>query len=348
MNVLDLFSGIGAFSLASQHVGFNVIAHSEINKHCQTLLADKFPNVQQLGDICNVKKSDFREPIDLIAGGSPCQDLSIAGRGEGLAGTQSRLWFEYLRLATELKPQWLVWENVPNALHANGGADFLAILRGLDECGYSIAWRVLNAEYFGVPQRRRRIFLVASLGNGRAAEVLFERESLPGTLRTRPEKWQAPAVAGTITSSASGTARTGGNANQVDLLVFGRQHSHTFTENPQVASTLAARDYKDFGDLVGFSPASYKRDVESNYLSSRGVASTLRARNNRGQSDTDEHFIVNGMIRRLTPLECERLMGFPDFWTNGFSDTFRYHGLGNSIAVPVAKWVFEQIAAVQS
>jgi DNA (cytosine-5)-methyltransferase 1 len=207
---------------------------------------------------------------------------------------------------------------------------------------------VLDAQYFGVPQRRRRIFLVASLGNGDCAKVLFERESLPGTLRTRPEKWQSATVAGTITASASGTARTGGNANQIDLLVFGKQRSNKFQESASVASTLAARDGKDFGDLLAFSPATYKRGFEKNHLHEMRVAATLRAKNNKGSTDTEEHVVQHGLIRRLTPLECERLQGFPDNWTVGFADSIRYTIMGNSIAVPVVTWIFQNLAAVEA
>jgi DNA (cytosine-5)-methyltransferase 1 len=425
MNVLDLFSGIGAFSLAAERTGMNVIAHSEVDKNCQKLLANKFPASRQLGDICNVKKEDITESIDLIAGGSPCQNLSIAGRGEGLAGAESRLWFEQLRLVKELKPRWVVWENVPNALSTNGGRDFLEILRGLDECGYHVAWRIFDAQYFGVPQRRRRIFLVASLGDGSCAQVLFERESLPGTPRTKPGTWQTTPLAPTLAASASGTARTAGRQqNEKDFLIWNKERTNQFAESraKTVASTVLARDKKDFGDLVAtldcrnqvlnhnisgtlqsksnggyslnfinpvlsfntsfylrgfgselheaevantlqankgrgfaatdevilsFSPATYKRPIENNPLKATNVASTLRAKNGAGSTDSDEQIVVSQMIRRFTPLECERLMGFPDAWTEGFSDTVRYSMLGNSIVVSVLMWIFMRIQAVE-
>lgn len=344
MNVLDLFSGIGAFSIAAESTGMNVIAHSEIDKNCQKLLKQKYPNVPQLGDICHVKKESIPQTVTLIAGGSPCQNLSIAGRGEGLAGKESQLWFEYLRLVKEFSPEWLVWENVPNALSSNGGLDFLTILRGLDELGYHVAWRVLDAQYFGVPQRRRRIFIVGHLRDGRAAKVLFDSASLPGSLKTRPGTWQSSATAPTLTANAGGTNRAAGQGNELDFLVFQKQRSDTWQENANVASTLAARDYKDYGDLLAFSPASYKRGIEANYLHNAKVAATLRAKNNSGSTDSEEHLIQSGLIRRFTPLEAERLMGFSDGWTEGFSDSARYSMLGNSIAVPVAKWIFERIA----
>jgi DNA (cytosine-5)-methyltransferase 1 len=405
---LDVCAGIGAFSKAAKSIDAKVVAQIEIDKNCNKLLAKHHPEALRLGDIHDVKKESINEPIDIIAGGTPCQQLSIAGNGKGLAGEESQLWFEYLRLATELKPRWLVWENVPNALYTNGGADFLTILRGLDECGYHVAWRVLDAQYFGVPQRRRRIFLVASLGDGRAAKVLFERESLPGTHTARPRAWKASPVAGTLAGSASGTARPAGQANELDFLVFGKQRSNDFIEGASVASTLASRDHKDFSDLVAmkakrnerldpafldekgnvlgfnpshymrgfgsslhnadtantlqanvgrgfsetdehiimsFSPATYKRDVENKPLRPTDIASTIRA-HKKNFGDTTEQLVTNGLIRRFTPLECERLQGFPDGHTEGFSDTVRYSMLGNSIALPVAKWIFERIKAV--
>lgn len=375
MNVLDLFSGIGAFSIAAESAGMNVIAHSEIDKNCQKLLKQKYPNVPQLGDICHVKKENIGQTVTLIAGGSPCQNLSIAGRGEGLAGKESQLWFEYLRLVKEFSPEWLVWENVPNALSSNGGLDFLTILRGLDECGYHVAWRVLDAQYFGVPQRRRRIFIVGHLRDGRAAKVLFDSASLSGSLKTRPGTWQSPATAPTLTANAGGTNRMAGQGNELDFLVFQQQAFDTYVEGQDTASTLKARDYKDYGDLLAvnphvshrmnpetgkletieipndllvFSPASYKRGVEKNYLHRASIAATLRAKNNSGSTDSEEHLIQSGLIRRFTPLECERLMGFPDGHTIGFSDSARYSMLGNSIAVPVAKWIFERIAEVNN
>lgn len=387
MNVLDLFSGIGAFSLAAKRTDMNIVAHSEIDKNCQKLLANKFPETQQLGDICNVQKEDLQESIELIVGGSPCQNLSIAGRGEGLAGAESRLWFEQLRLIEALKPRWVVWENVPNALSTNGGRDFLTILRGLDERGYHVAWRILDAQYWGVPQRRRRIFLVASLGTGACAQILFERESVPGTSRTKPRTWQTPALAPTLAASASGTARTAGRQqNEKDFLVWQRQRSNQFGESANISPTLLARDSKDYGNLLAFSPshylrgfgselheaeiantlqanqgrgfaatdevilsfspATYKRPIENNPLKVANLASTLRAKNGAGTTDSDEQIVVNQMIRRFTPLECERLMGLPDGWTEGFSDTVRYSMLGNSIVVSVLVWILSRIKAV--
>lgn len=204
MNVLDVCAGVGSFSLAAESAGMDTVCQIEIDPYRQSVLRKHFPNAQKLTDIYQVDADDIDKPIDLLCGGTPCQDLSIAGNGAGLDGTKSSLWYEFLRLAQELKPRWLVWENVSNALSSNGGRDFAAILRGLDECGYHVAWRVLDAQYFGVPQRRRRIFLVGHLGDGRAAKVLFESASLPGNSNTRPTaREKTTRLAGTLPKSAS-------------------------------------------------------------------------------------------------------------------------------------------------
>lgn len=177
MRYVSLFSGIEAASVAWESLGWEPVAFSEIEPFPCELLAQRFPNVPNLGDIMNIDWSEYAGTVDLVVGGSPCQSFSIAGNREGLAG-ESGLMFEYIRAVRELRPRWFVWENVPGALSSEGGAAFGQLLAEMDELGYGLAWRVLDAQFFGVAQRRRRVFLVGSLGDMRAAEVLFERESL--------------------------------------------------------------------------------------------------------------------------------------------------------------------------
>jgi len=148
-------------------VEFDAAARSVLERH--------WPNVPRLNDVREVSGDEFGS-IDLICGGFPCQDVSVAGRRAGLAGERSGLWHEFHRLIDRAKPGTVVIENVPGLLSSNGGRDFATVLRGLVECGYGVAWRILDAQYFGVPQRRRRVFIVGSLGAGCAAEVLFESE----------------------------------------------------------------------------------------------------------------------------------------------------------------------------
>lgn len=184
---VDLFAGIGGFSKAFRSTGAKTVAVVEIDKNCRNVLRRHFPEAAQFDDIKNVSGDDLRAAgfipeRGVITGGSPCQDFSIAGKRVGLDGERSGLFREYLRLLEELQPKWFVFENVPGLLSSNGGRDYGAVQRALVECGYSIAGRILDAQHFGVPQRRRRIFIVGHLGiSWRApAEVLFEPESLCG------------------------------------------------------------------------------------------------------------------------------------------------------------------------
>ena len=203
MRYLSLFSGIEAASVAWRDIGWEPVAFCEIDQFCDQVLKMRFPGVPNLGDITKIDWSNFNDTygeIDLIVGGSPCQSFSIAGGRESLNG-ESRLMFEYIRAISELRPRWFVWENVPGALSAKGlegekGGAFQCLLRELDKLGYGMAWRVLDAQYFGVAQRRRRVFLVGCLGDPeRAAKVLFEPESLR---RDNPPRREAREAASTI------------------------------------------------------------------------------------------------------------------------------------------------------
>lgn len=190
MRYVSLFSGIEAASVAWQPLGWEPVAFSEIEPFCCELLKQRFPNVPNLGDITAIDWEKFKNEhgaINLVAGGSPCQSFSVAGRREGLRG-ESRLMFEYIRAIHELRPRWLVWENVPGALSSDEGGAFRQLLSELAEFGYCLSWRVLDAQYFGVAQRRERVFLVGSLGNTDSAEILFDEESLRWNYPTGKEK----------------------------------------------------------------------------------------------------------------------------------------------------------------
>lgn len=186
---VDLFAGVGGFSLAFKRAGAKTVATVEIEKNCRNILGRHYPEAVQFDDIKNVSGDDLRSAgfipeRGVITGGFPCQDISIAGKGAGLAGDRSGLFWEIVRLLEELHPKWFILENVPRLLSINGGRDMGTVVKALADCGYGVAWRVLDAQYFGVPQRRRRIFIVGCLGDsGRAAaQVLFEPQGLPGDL----------------------------------------------------------------------------------------------------------------------------------------------------------------------
>src|SRR3972149_5725559 len=220
MKVGSLFSGVGGFDLAFERVGMETVWQVEIDGNCNDVLGSHWPEVRRYHDITGIDGREL-EAADLICGGFPCQDLSVAGRRAGLAGERSGLWFEFHRILAEHRPAWAVVENVPGLLSSNGGRDFAVILRGLVELGYGPAWRILDAQHFGVPQRRRRLFIVGHLGDYRAAQVLFEPESLRGDIAEGGE--EGPSIAdGTLSRSLS---RVGGGddpgANKGAALIFG-------------------------------------------------------------------------------------------------------------------------------
>ena len=269
---VSLFAGVGGFDLALERAGVKVVASVEWDKNAQNVLRKQFPNAQVFGDIQGVTgeqliQSGFTPADGIITGGFPCQDLSVAGKRAGLAGSRSGLFWEICRLLDETRTQTFILENVPGLLSSNNGRDMAVVIEALVERGYRIAWRVLDAQYFGVPQRRRRVFIVGCLGNqGRSPEeILAISEGRAGYLA----KSNAPRK-GSSTTIARGAESSGERA---------------------VAGTLAARDYKGLCaddlldnkaivgnadnevDLIGaFSPSSFAQ-----YSKNKDISATLRA-----------------------------------------------------------------------
>jgi len=187
MTGVSLFAGIGGFDLAMQRQGVRVVASVEIDKNCNKVLAQHFPNTKQFNDITEVKGSDlieagFTPDRGIITGGFPCQDLSVAGKRAGLAGARSGLFWEAARIVEETQSNWFIIENVPGLLTSNSGADFGVVIGTMADLGYGVAWRVLDAQYFGVPQRRRRVFIVGQRDpdTTSAGEVLFNSQGSRG------------------------------------------------------------------------------------------------------------------------------------------------------------------------
>ena len=202
MKYLSLCSGIEAATVAWHPLGWEAVAYSEIERFPSEVLAHHYPNTPNLGDMTKFKEWSIESNIDVLVGGTPCQSFSVAGLRKGLDDPRGNLMLTYLAIADKYRPKWLVWENVPGVLSSNGGHDFASLLRGMGELGYGFAYRVLDAQYFGVAQRRRRVFVVGYLGDWRrAAAVLFERDSLCGNPAPSREKRQG--VAPTVTSGPS-------------------------------------------------------------------------------------------------------------------------------------------------
>jgi DNA (cytosine-5)-methyltransferase 1 len=390
MNYLSLFSGIGGFDLAFNRAGMKCVGMCEIDKNCQDILHRHFEFVHIYDDVKEINGSDFEKgAIDLICGGFPCQDLSVAGKRAGLTGERSGLWFEFARVIDELEPRWVVIENVPGLLSSNKGKDFAVIVQWLAERGYGVSWRVLDAQYFGVAQRRRRVFIVASLGNGRCTEVLFEREGMSGD--TPQSRKAGEEIAGTVTDrvggSGSGWARWNeeqglvsttlqahhrrDNADETFAIAYNIQHNdggeHKRKDRPngglyvnetEQALTVGTTDLTAICMSSGQANAEIVKDgapsltglheqpivawemqhASEAYRESGEVAPTLQQRMGTGGNNIP---LVG--VRRLTPIECERLQGFPDGWTDGQADSTRYRQLGNAVAVPVVEWIGKRI-----
>ena len=443
MTLGSLFDGIGGFPLAAARNGITPIWASEIEAAPVSVTKRHFPEMKHLGDITKINGAEI-DPVDIVTFGSPCQDLSLAGKRQGLSGERSGLFTEAVRIIKEMRsatngkhPSTAVWENVPGAFSANRGRDFQTVIEEIARIaepgisiprppkktgwlaagavmgdGWSIAWRVLDAQYWGVPQRRKRIFLVADFRDGRAAEILFKPGGLPRDSAGGRKKGEAftsgagesTEPAGLNGRSAAGTLPIMANDYKEPNCVFAAAGFRGIAYNDELAGTLgtdadhvyclqgsmAGRKDKNgpqgsgineglsfalnatdrhavavgcrSGRVQGISGAlqagthgyslncinpvaTFAMQGFGNYKESDG-ASSIKGRDHKDSTD----LISEGCtVRRLTPVECERLQGFPDGWTeNGhdnkkLSDSARYKALGNSVAVPCVDFIMGRI-----
>lgn len=383
MRYVSLFSGIEAASVAWIPLGWHPITYSEIEPYPSAVLTYHYPQTPNLGDITQIRWEDHDECLsaNIVVGGSPCQSFSIAGDRSGLRGASGLMW-EYVRAVQAIRPRWLLWENVPGALSSSGGQDFACLLSALDELGYGLAWRVLDAQYYGVAQRRRRVYLVGSLESQRATEVLFEPESLCWYHQSGKEKRQA------IAEKTTGSIRSA-NAG-LDCLTPWDTQSRRIYDSHGVWPPLDARE-KDGTDGKAVALDYHPQDSRIKYAD-QNVSQTLSARMGTGGNNvplvqdmrpitlqiragkagggkgpliqdnmsatltvaqTQTLFPGDGTVRRLTPMECERLQGFPDGYTDvpfrgkpHAPDSHRYTALGNSMATPVMRWIGKRIEQV--
>ena len=221
LTYLSVCSGIEAATVAWRSLGWKPIGFAEIDKFPSAVLAHHYPEVKNYGDFTKIELEDLPSRPDILVGGTPCQSFSVAGLRAGLADPRGNLTLEFARLAERLRTRWLVWENVPGVLSIDGGRTFGAFIGALGEIGYGFAYRVFDAQYAGVPQRRRRVFLVGHLGDWRrAAAVLFERQSLRGDTPPSREKRESVTydVAPCVGASGRGFDRPGDTRGQ-DCLV---------------------------------------------------------------------------------------------------------------------------------
>jgi len=270
--VISLFTGIAGFDLAFSDAGFEIVAQVEIDGSCNKLLEKRYPDTRRYTDVREVGKRNLPS-ANVIVGGFPCQDLSVAGKREGLAGERSGLWYEFARVIDELEPKWVVIENVPGLLSSEGGRDFAIIIRWLAERGYGVSWRVLDAQYFGVPQRRRRVFIVGSFGDGCAAEVLFERESSPGD--TAPSREKGEGIAAPVKSSTPSRRNGGSNPIAKEFITtFGGNNTSGDIDTATAVNAAPTRRY-DF-ESETFAVISTFQNTGHGYWQEKEVGQAIR------------------------------------------------------------------------
>ena len=406
MKYLSVCSGIEAATVAWHDLGWTPVAFSEIEPFPSAVLKHHYPHVPNVGDMTKFKEWNL-EPVNLLVGGTPCQSFSVAGLRKGLDDPRGNLMLTFLAIAERHRPRWIVWENVPGVLSSNGGRDFGTFLAALGELGYGWAFRVLDAQWFGVAQRRRRVFVVGCLGDqAGAATVLFESESVQRNPAPSRETGQ-----GSPRSVASGVGKCFDPTRETLPIVAetliasdykgpGHNRDHNFVAQPVAfhhnaqASQLPtdARDTSISDALTVSQQAAVAQPVAFTRCDNGQDAATDVTPTMRCGSNYSAHLAVaqpvalgtdcyNGAItgevaatigtpgssvnasgptvmiavqvRRLTPVECERLQGFPDGYTNipwrkkpEAPDGPRYKALGNSMAVPCMKWIGERINRV--
>ena len=331
-------SGIEAATAAWHPLGWDAAFFSEIENFPRAVLEHHYPEVPLHGDFTTIGADDYGS-IDILVGGTPCQSFSIAGLRKGMDDDRGNLALEFLKLAQRKSPTWLVWENVPGVLSSNGGRDFGAFLGGLVELGYGFAYRVLDAQYFGVAQRRRRVFVVGYLGDWRrAAAVLFERESLSG--HPAPRRETREEVAACLTR---GVGQRYDFETETLPIAFGAQNSAK--QGDSVSKHVTPTLDKSKTPAVAFAQNQTGEVREGQVFNTLNTNSNASGRNTPLLRDSMT-------VRRLTPIECERLQGFPDNYTQipwrnkaaeDCPDGPRYKALGNSMAVPVMKWIGSRI-----
>jgi DNA (cytosine-5)-methyltransferase 1 len=425
MNYLSVCSGIEAASVAWRPLGWHPAGFAEIEAFPSAVLRQHYPAVENRGDMTRFMEWPDAA-IDVLVGGTPCQSFSVAGLRKGLDDPRGSLLLVYLAMARRFRPRWLVWENVPGVLSIDDGRAFGSLLGGLALLGYGFAYRILDAQYFRLAQRRRRVFVVGHLGDWRrAAAVLFQRASLSG--HPAPRREAREGVAGTLSgSSQSGGFRTTDLDNSGAFIpeIVPQAMSAKWSKGSsgpagdEVANLVAfnVKDHgADAGDLAptlragthdkshangGVMPAvAYGirsdaartgeaktpspdaegrvrlRDAGFNIyeqlaptVDSSAAHTVAFQESQSGFRATDAHptldshngsrrhhgALVGMQVRRLTPRECERLQGFPDDYSlvtyrgKPAADGPRYKALGNSMAVPVMRWIGQRIAMVDA
>ena len=373
MKLMSLFDGSGGFPLAASLCGIEPVYASEVEPYPIAVTKSRFPNMKHLGDVSRIKGAEI-EPVDIITFGSPCQDMSVAGKRAGLKHTavgdeettRSGLFMEAIRIIKEMRvktngiyPRFAVWENVPGAFSSNRGEDFRLVLEefikitepnavmpavpqagwAYADCisgdGWSIAYRVFDAQYWGVPQRRRRIYLVADFRGERAKEILFERKGLRGDIEESRTHGQETArcAKNSVGTAIGGVDRY--NQSFLSGLAQTLRASGGGDCIPTVLAPVAVYCHQgngiDRADTAGCNGKGWKEDTsytlntidkpavvcaQKSYteFKDESTLSTPKATGGSYGGGSENIVVKNYIVRRLTPTECARLQGFPDLW----------------------------------
>lgn len=339
LTVGSLFSGIGGFDLGFEQAGFQTVWQVEKEPFCIAVLKTKFPNAERYHDVlrCGKDRVHKLRAVDVVTAGFPCQDLSVAGKRAGLEGARSGLFWEVVRILGELRPAWFVLENVPGLFSSGEGRDFAIVLNALDELGYGVAWRVLNSQFFGVAQRRRRVFIVGRFGKPCPPEVLFEPQDGPRDFE--PSREAGPELAYALAASVRGSGDGHGNGWNSNYVVAACLQGSGHSGEPEPGEGIIPCVVADS------ITASYAKSPDS-ADSSRGprniIFATLNSGGNSGgfRTEPGEHLVVHSAPAANRGRDFTRL-------PSGM-DSPRYRALGNAVTVSVAKWIAERIRVIST
>jgi DNA (cytosine-5)-methyltransferase 1 len=401
---VELFAGAGGLSMGLEAAGMMPAAHAEIESHARAVLRHHWPDTPLHGDVTQVDWTQYAGRVDLVAGGSPCQDLSVAGKRAGLAGARSGLFYELIRAWDEMGATYCLWENVDGARSSNGGKDFAAVLSAfvgapviVPRDGWAsagvvagssgvAAWRVLDLQHFGPPQRRRRLFVLAAREGGvDPAQVLLEPEGLCRHPSPRKNQRQG-ATRGAAGGAGGGGICTTGHVTHALTTQPGATEDGTGRGTPVIADAVVptlpaslansgtghnkdglfvlAGEQPNAGIGINMAPTMGTTPA-GRLWAAEPVHPTLNTTHFGKHFGCNQHVNELGVLlpvirrpRRLTPQECERLMGWPDQHTAhgvnedgtayALSDTARYRLCGNGVGTPVAAWIADRLVTLEA
>jgi DNA (cytosine-5)-methyltransferase 1 len=358
MKIFSMFSGIGGFDLAMRNLGHEIVGACEIDKYARQIYAKQFPGVPIHND-ATALQGDTLPPFDVLCGGFPCQAFSIAGKRKGFSDTRGSLFFEIARIAKEKQPSLLFLENVKGLFNHDNGETFRTILSSLDEVGYDVEWQLHNSKYH-IAQNRERVYIVGHLRGQRTRQVFPL-----GNIDSKPTKKIKQSVEPDtefipVVNDRKGLRKVervtcldanyfkGHDYHGARTLIYQevkavltpdraetRQVGRRFKEDGEPAFAVTTQDRH--GVMIENKP------TEMIYFSNTNANMKQRIQEKEASwtlgTGTDFGIKEDKKIRKLTPVECERLQGFPDGWTAGISDTQRYKTCGNAVTVPVVQWI---------